>query len=49
MSDDLGTIEAGKIADIIAVGESPLSDITVLENVAAVIKSGTMLKGLHRE
>lgn len=42
MSDQLGTVEAGKFADIIAVSESPLSDITALENVAAVMKGGAV-------
>ncbi len=40
MSDSLGTIEPGKLADMIAVDSSPLDDITVLEHVSAVIKDG---------
>jgi len=44
MSDSLGTIEAGKIADIIAVDSSPLDDITALENVSVVIKDGKQVK-----
>ena len=44
MSDTLGTIEAGKIADIIAVDNSPLDDITELENVSVVIKDGKRIK-----
>ena len=44
MSDKLGTIEPGKIADIIAVDGSPLEDITVLENVSVVIKDGKRVK-----
>ena len=44
MSDTLGTIEAGKMADIIAVDSSPLDDITVLENVSIVIKDGKQFK-----
>ena len=40
MSDSLGTIEPGKLADMIAVDSSPLDDISVLENVRAVIKDG---------
>jgi len=44
MSDTLGTIEAGKMADIIAVDNSPLDDITVLENVSVVIKDGKRVK-----
>ena len=44
MSDTLGTIESGKIADIIAVDGNPLDDITVLENVSVVIKDGLRVK-----
>ena len=44
MSETLGTIEPGKIADIIAVDASPLDDITVLEDVAVVIKEGVQVK-----
>ena len=44
MSDTLGTIESGKIADIIAVNENPLDDITALENVSVVIKEGIQVK-----
>lgn len=42
-SDRLGTIEPGKLADIIAVDGSPLDDITVLENVSVVIKDGAVI------
>lgn len=41
-SDALGTIEPGKLADIIAVDESPLADISSLENVTVVIKDGVL-------
>jgi len=44
MSDSLGTIEAGKFADIIAVDSNPLNDITVLENVSVVIRDGHRVK-----
>ena len=44
MSDTLGTIEPGKMADIIAVESSPLDDITVLENVSVVVKDGKQVK-----
>lgn len=42
MSDSLGTIEPGKLADIIAVDKSPLDDISVLEKVSVVIKDGKL-------
>ncbi len=40
ISDKLGTIEAGKLADIIAVDGNPLEDITVLQQVQFVMKDG---------
>lgn len=42
-SADLGTIEAGKLADIIAVDGNPLEDITELERVVAVVKNGRLM------
>ena len=44
MSADLGTIESGKFADIIAVDDNPLDDITSLERVSAVIRDGKRVK-----
>ena len=44
MEDKLGTIEAGKIADLIAVEEDPLEDVKSLQNVAVVIKDGRIVK-----
>jgi imidazolonepropionase-like amidohydrolase len=41
---DVGTIEAGKYADIIAVSADPLQDIRALENVGFVMKGGTVYK-----
>ena len=44
MSETLGTIESGKLADIIAVDANPLEDITSLEDVSVVIKEGVRVK-----
>jgi len=44
MSKQLGTIEVGKFADIIAVKNSPLEDIKQLLNVGFVMKGGTIYK-----
>jgi imidazolonepropionase-like amidohydrolase len=44
MSDSLGTIEAGKHADIIAVSASPLEDIKELLDVDFVMKAGKVHK-----
>jgi imidazolonepropionase-like amidohydrolase len=41
--DNLGSIEAGKYADIIAVDGDPLSDITELERVKFVMKGGVVV------
>jgi len=47
-SDKMGTIEAGKWADIIAVSGDPLKDITELQRVKFVMKSGAVFKNeLH--
>lgn len=43
-SDLLGTIEAGKLADIIAMDDNPLQDISQLEMVEFVMKDGTVYK-----
>jgi imidazolonepropionase-like amidohydrolase len=39
-----GTIEAGKWADLVAVGGDPLADITELERVIFVMKGGAVFK-----
>ena len=44
MSDSIGTIESGKLADIIAVSGSPLNDIAELLDVDFVMKSGKVYK-----
>src|SRR3954471_19884328 len=41
---DVGAIEPGKFADIIAVAGDPLKNVTELEHVAFVMKGGTMYK-----
>jgi imidazolonepropionase-like amidohydrolase len=43
-SDKLGTIEAGKWADMVAVSGDPLKDIKELENVKFVMKGGAVYK-----
>jgi imidazolonepropionase-like amidohydrolase len=42
--DKLGTIERGRLADIIAVPGNPLTDISALERVSMVMLGGKMLK-----
>jgi imidazolonepropionase-like amidohydrolase len=43
-SNDFGTIEAGKFADIIAVSGDPIKDITELERVKFVMKGGEIYR-----
>jgi len=42
MQDSLGTIEVGKLADIVAVPGDPLTDVTVMEKVDFVMKGGVV-------
>ena len=44
MQKDIGTLEPGKLADIVAVKGDPLADITVLEHVDFVMKGGVVYK-----
>lgn len=44
MESQLGTIEAGKYADMVAVRGNPLEDITVMEDVGFVMKGGVVFK-----
>jgi len=41
---ELGRIAPGYLADMIAVSGDPLTDITVLERVSAVIKGGKIFR-----
>jgi len=43
-SDRLGTLEAGKLADVIAVKGDPLAGISTLETVGFVMKGGKVVK-----
>jgi imidazolonepropionase-like amidohydrolase len=40
MGDQVGTLEPGKLADVVAVPGNPLTDITVMEKVLFVMKDG---------
>jgi len=44
---DLGTLEAGKRADLVAVPRDPLADVTALENVSFVMKDGRVVGTAH--
>jgi imidazolonepropionase-like amidohydrolase len=43
-SDEVGTIEADKFGDLVAVKGDPLTDIALLQNVEVVLKGGMALK-----
>ena len=43
----LGTIEQGKLADLIAVEGDPLEDIGLLKSIAFVMKDGKVYKQLN--
>ena len=42
--DRIGSIEKGKFADLIAVPEDPLADITALQKVDFVMKGGKIIR-----
>jgi imidazolonepropionase-like amidohydrolase len=44
IDDQYGCVEAGKVADLIAVRVNPLEDISALRNVGFVMKGGTAVK-----
>jgi imidazolonepropionase-like amidohydrolase len=43
-SDRVGSLEAGKLADVVAVVGDPLADVAVLQNVSFVMKGGTVVR-----
>lgn len=49
--DKLGTIESGKLADLVILSKDPLSDIHIVEdlkNVVTVIKDGKIVKDIRK-
>jgi imidazolonepropionase-like amidohydrolase len=43
VADELGTVEAGKLADLIVVRDNPLDDLANLQDVQLVVKEGQIL------
>ena len=44
VDDQLGTIESGKLADLVAVQGDPLKDISLMTNISFVMKDGVVYK-----
>ena len=44
MADQVGTVEAGKLADLIATDENPLDNVRTLEKIVFVMKDGVIYK-----
>ena len=45
---DVGTLEPGKRADLIAVAGDPLADVAILKQVSFVMKDGVAFKDSRR-
>ena len=44
LSNELGTLEAGKIADVLVVNGDPLQDVRALTQVRLVIHNGIVIR-----
>jgi len=44
LAKSIGTLEAGKAADVVAVPGNPLADVKVMERVKFVMKGGQVFK-----
>jgi imidazolonepropionase-like amidohydrolase len=46
--DDIGSLEAGLFADVVAVSGNPLSDVSILEHVTFVMKGGVVIRNQEK-
>lgn len=44
LESQIGTVEQGKIADLVAVDENPLSDVSAMRNISFVMQSGRVVR-----
>jgi imidazolonepropionase-like amidohydrolase len=44
LENELGTLEAGKLADVLVVNGNPLQDVQALTNVQLVIHNGAIIR-----
>ena len=44
LGDQIGTLEPGKIADILVVNNNPLEDLNMLRDVRMVIRNGEIIR-----
>jgi imidazolonepropionase-like amidohydrolase len=47
-ADRVGTLEVGKLADIVAVAGDPLADLSELERVSFVMLGGALIRSPER-
>jgi imidazolonepropionase-like amidohydrolase len=48
-ADDLGTLETGKLADLIVVSGNPLDDLNTMNSVLFVVKDGEVVFASQQE
>ena len=44
LESQIGTVEQGKMADLVAVDENPLSDVSAMRGISLVIQSGRVVR-----
>lgn len=49
IENQVGTLEAGKAADVLVVSGNPLEDLQNLRNIRIVIHNGMLLRGESQE